>query len=85
MSEKLQDQKLQDQFQCSTPRPASLPGKALGHSLSDIQDHFAAIAMQTILAASHPASCIVDYNDIACRAYLMARAMMRRRAMMHSG
>ena len=134
-------EKLQDQFQCSTPRPASLPGRtpcwfqtilkeaipelrvilydlevhqpktvferhakrvyslisafeiALDKSTqvqdkdeyNTLQDHFAAIAMQPILAASHPASCIVDYNDIACRAYLMARAMMRRRAMMHSG
>lgn len=49
-----------------------------------LQDHFAAIAMQTILAASHPESSIIDYDDIACRAYLMARAMMRRRAMIQA-
>lgn len=63
---------------------ASLSGQTPCHNLSDLQDHFAAIAMQTTLAACHPESSIIDYDDIACRAYLMARAMMRRRAMIQA-
>lgn len=42
-------------------------------------DQFAMAALPAIQTASNPASAIVDYDDVAYRAYTMATAMMHRR------
>ena len=58
------------------PREAPIPCPP---SPSALLDQFALAALPAVLAACNPNSVSVDYDDIADRAYTMAKAMMRTR------